>query len=363
MSKEKKLVPKLRFKKFEDIEAWQRYLLEELVEVNNGKDYKRLEKGDIPVYGTGGYMTNVNAALSYEKDAIGIGRKGTIDKPYILKAPYWTVDTLFYAIPKFDSNINFFHGIFKNINWLAKQESTGVPSLSKSTINNIEILIPTIQEQQEIGTFFKKIDEMIRLQQSKVNKVKDLKSAYLSEMFPKEGEKNPKKRFEGLKNNWNQAIFSDFLKTESFKKYIAKNDRNGMFPIIQQGDSPIEGYGDGTPYKNYDSVVLFGDHTLSLFRPVSPFLIASDGIKILSSNKMDRDYLYYLLQRYMPESEGYKRHYSILKNKVINITENKEEQIKIGIFFKNLDKQISIQEEKLAKLEKLKQAYLNDMFV
>lgn len=59
------------------------------MEVCSGRDYKHLEAGNIPVYGTGGYMLSVSEALSYDVDAIGIGRKGTIDKPYILKAPFW----------------------------------------------------------------------------------------------------------------------------------------------------------------------------------------------------------------------------------------------------------------------------------
>ena len=52
-------------------------------------------------------MLSVDKALSYDVDAIGIGRKGTIDKPYILKAPFWTVDTLFYSIPKEKNNLDF----------------------------------------------------------------------------------------------------------------------------------------------------------------------------------------------------------------------------------------------------------------
>ncbi|MFR6606327.1 MAG: restriction endonuclease subunit S [Bifidobacterium sp.] len=68
--------------------------------------------GPIPVYGTGGYMTSVSKALSYDEDAIGIGRKGTIDKPYRLQAPFWTVDTLFYAIPEASSDINFLCVLF-----------------------------------------------------------------------------------------------------------------------------------------------------------------------------------------------------------------------------------------------------------
>ena len=76
-------------------------------------------------------MLSVSDALSYDEDAIGIGRKGTIDKPYILNAPFWTVDTLFFCIPKADNDLNFIFDIFQNINWKALDESTGVPSLSK----------------------------------------------------------------------------------------------------------------------------------------------------------------------------------------------------------------------------------------
>ncbi|MCI6793695.1 MAG: restriction endonuclease subunit S, partial [Mollicutes bacterium] len=77
-----------------------------MVDIGSGMDYKHLSEGDIPVYGTGGYMLSVNKALSYDHDAIGIGRKGTIDKPYILKAPFWTVDTLFFCIPKAEYSLN-----------------------------------------------------------------------------------------------------------------------------------------------------------------------------------------------------------------------------------------------------------------
>lgn len=72
----------------------------EVVDVRSGHDYKHLYEGNIPVYGTGDYMLNVDKALSENEDAIGIERKGTIDKPYLLKSPFWTVDTLFYAVPR-----------------------------------------------------------------------------------------------------------------------------------------------------------------------------------------------------------------------------------------------------------------------
>ena len=146
-------------------QTWEQRKLGELVTVFSGRDYKHLSGGDVPVYGTGGYMLSVNEALSNDQDAIGIGRKGTIDKPYILKAPFWTVDTLFYAIPKEKMDLNFIFCIFKNVDWRKLDESTGVPSLSKSTITNVDVYCPLFEEQLLIGRFFSWIDSSITLHQ------------------------------------------------------------------------------------------------------------------------------------------------------------------------------------------------------
>ena len=158
-------VPEIRFKGF--TEAWEQRKLGDVVDVRSGKDYKHLSEGNIPVYGTGGFMLSVNQALSYDEDAIGIGRKGTIDKPYILKAPFWTVDTLFYAIPREKVDLNFAFDVFQNIDWKKKDESTGVPSLSKTAINEIDVLVPQYDEQQPLGQFFNRIDNLITLHQRK----------------------------------------------------------------------------------------------------------------------------------------------------------------------------------------------------
>ncbi|HFU4024342.1 TPA: restriction endonuclease subunit S [Streptococcus suis] len=174
-------VPKRRFPGFTD--AWELRKLGEVVDVCSGRDYKHLETGSIPVYGTGGYMLSVSEALSKNEDAIGIGRKGTIDSPYILRAPFWTVDTLFYCIPQNDFTLEFAYSVFQNINWKSMDESTGVPSLSKNGINNVRVLTPKIQEQSAIGTFFSTLDRQITLHQRKLEKLKNLKKALLNELF------------------------------------------------------------------------------------------------------------------------------------------------------------------------------------
>ena len=175
------LYPEIRFEGF--TKAWEQRKLEDLVDVCSGRDYKHLSEGDIPVYGTGGYMLSVSEALSYDKDAIGIGRKGTIDKPYILNAPFWTVDTLFYAIPRGKVDLNFAFDIFQNIDWKKKDESTGVPSLSKTAINEIDVLVPQYDEQQALGHFFYGIDNLITLHQRKCNELKEMKKYMLQNMF------------------------------------------------------------------------------------------------------------------------------------------------------------------------------------
>lgn len=174
-------VPEIRFKSFTDL--WEQRKLGEMVDVCSGMDYKHLSEGDIPVYGTGGYMLSVNKALSYDRNAVGIGRKGTIDKPYILKAPFWTVDTLFYAIPKDSKNIDFTFDVFQKVDWKKKDESTGVPSLSKIAINETSISTPSKLEQERIGSFFRNLDTLITLHQRKLEKLQNIKKSCLEKMF------------------------------------------------------------------------------------------------------------------------------------------------------------------------------------
>ena len=165
------------------VNDWEQRKLEDIVDVCSGRDYKHLSEGDIPVYGTGGYMLSVSEALSENDDAIGIGRKGTIDNPYILRAPFWTVDTLFYCIPKEKFNLDFVFCLYQNVNWKSMDESTGVPSLSKLLINNVEVSVPTKAEQEQIGKYFSKIDHLITLHQRKCDELQNIKKYMLQNMF------------------------------------------------------------------------------------------------------------------------------------------------------------------------------------
>ena len=179
--KNEQVLPDIRFTNFQEV--WQQRKFEDIIEIKSGKDYKHLNQGNIPVYGTGGYMLSVDKALSYDKDAIGIGRKGTINNPYLLHAPFWTVDTLFYAIPIKNNNLIFIKSLFQLINWNKFDESTGVPSLSKAVINKVNVKVPENKEQSKIGDFFSQLEKNISFQEKKIEELKQVKIAFLQKLF------------------------------------------------------------------------------------------------------------------------------------------------------------------------------------
>lgn len=173
-------VPEVRFDGFSG--EWEKCILGEILKVNSGRDYKHLNIGEIPVFGTGGYMLSVDDKLS-DSDAIGIGRKGTIDKPQYLQAPFWTVDTLFYLTPKNHNKLHFLYQIAYIINWKSFSEQTGVPSLSRATIEKIPAIVPSEAEQQKIGEFFKNLDDSIETHEKELELLQETKKGFLQKMF------------------------------------------------------------------------------------------------------------------------------------------------------------------------------------
>jgi len=174
-------VTPIRFAGFSD--ARERCQLGAVVDVQGGRVYKHLDSGNIPVYGTGGYMLSVSKAYSYTRDAVGIGRKATIDKPFLRKAPFGTVDALFYAVARKGANLDFVFDIFQIIDRKKMDESTGVPSLSITAINEVADSMPSAKEQCQIGCFFRAISHLITFHRHKLEKLLNIKKVCLEKMF------------------------------------------------------------------------------------------------------------------------------------------------------------------------------------
>ncbi|MGR5069782.1 restriction endonuclease subunit S [Vibrio alfacsensis] len=176
--------PTLRFKADDGSEFpdWEEKSIGDVLTIGNGKDYKHLSEGSVPVFGTGGHMLSVDDYL-YDGETVFIGRKGTINKPYMFEGKFWTVDTLFYTKDFVGVLPKFVYLIFQQINWSMYNEATGVPSLSKSTICKIKNLIPSIHEQTKITSFIHAIDQKIELTNTELEKAKEWKKGLLQQMF------------------------------------------------------------------------------------------------------------------------------------------------------------------------------------
>ena len=118
-------------------------------------------------------MTSVTDYL-YDGETTFIGRKGTINKPYYYKGKFWTVDTLFYTHSFNGVTPHFVYCLFQTINWLRYNEASGVPSLSKDTIEKIKLHIPQIEEQQKISKLLSLLDERITTQNKIIDKLQSL---------------------------------------------------------------------------------------------------------------------------------------------------------------------------------------------
>ena len=135
-------------------EHWLIGRLKNVLSIKNGRDYKsvEVEEGGYPVYGSGGIFKKSSDYL-YDGVSILFGRKGTIDKPLLVKGRFWTVDTMFYS--ELAKNICSEYVYFQSLGFPFDKLSTNtaLPSMTQEDLLNLGFAIPPIQEQIEISKF------------------------------------------------------------------------------------------------------------------------------------------------------------------------------------------------------------------
>ncbi len=123
-------------------EGWKVGCLGDLITIKYGKDHKKLEDGTFPVYGSGGFMRFVNSWL-YDGESVLIPRKGTLDNIMYVCEKFWTVDTMFFSVPKMDYVMKYVYNYIKRFDFCKMNEGTSVPSNTAARLNKMPILIPT----------------------------------------------------------------------------------------------------------------------------------------------------------------------------------------------------------------------------
>ncbi|APZ48600.1 hypothetical protein BW721_02245 [Jeotgalibaca sp. PTS2502] len=359
-----KKAPEIRFKGFED--DWeQRKLGDESIIVAGG-DIDKQKISDVGKYPVLANALTNDGIVGYYKEeyrveapAVTVTGRGDVGHARARKVNFTPVVRLLAV--KSEHEVVFLENAINNHSVLV--ESTGVPQLTSPQLGNYKIYFPSFDEERKIGEIFSNFDHFITLHQRQSNQLELIKQALLQKLFPKAGETIPELRLRGFNEPLGQEKFEKVLKIHPFRQYLAESVENGRYEIVQQGDNPIIGYANGVPFQNFDGVTLFGDHTVSLYKPSKPFFIATDGVKILSGEDFNGKYLYTMLERFKPKSQGYKRHLSILKSEVIYYTKNSTEQVKIGELFSQFDRIITLNQNKIKKLTKIKKSLLQKMFI
>jgi len=422
MMEQTNLVPKRRFKQFQNTQAWKQRKFNDLIQKLTGgasikpDDYQEsgvrtIPKGAVNSSGVADLLGSKHITYNFfEKNIsskVSTGDLVTSLRDLVPTAPNmgrivrikgkkedFLMPQGVYRIELQNNVDEDFMIAFSNsdkyreIISAEKNGSTQV-HLRNGEFLNIEIHTPNYEEQTKIGIFFKQLDSTIALHQRKLEKTKALKSAYLSEMFPSEGERVPKRRFVGFTQAWEQRKLKDLADFSKGNGYSKSDLTDEGKPVILYGrlytkyETVIE-FVDTFTIEKENSVISKGNEVIvpasgetsediSRASAVSkPGIILGGDLNIIRpSNEIDPVFLALTISNGKQQKELSKRaqgksvvhlHNSDLKE-VNLLFPTKEEQTKIGEFFKQLDDTIALYQRKLEKLQNIKKAYLNEMFV
>ncbi|AMO55836.1 restriction endonuclease subunit S [Endozoicomonas montiporae] len=271
-------------------------------------------------------------------------------------------------------------------------KTTTMTTIGQSDIAEVKVAIPSTKEQTQIGTFFKKLDRMIELHQRKQNKLVTLKQAMLQKMFPQEGASTPEIRFKGFAGEWQENTLGQVISITSAARVHKEEWTKAGVPFFRSSDVVSE-------YKGVSNTKAFISHDLyeALSAKVGriqkgdllvtgggsigiPYLVNNDNPLYFKDadllwfkirNALDSRFLYTFLssvnfQKYLKNIShiGTIAHYTVEQANDTPITfPCKEEQQKIGTYFRKLDNLIAQHNTQLQKLKQIKSACLEKMFV
>ena len=157
-------------------------ILADLVEVKYGKDHKKLGAGDIPVYGSGGFMRSVNDWL-YQGESVLIPRKGSLNNVMFVNEAFWTVDTMFYTVPTCPGAAKYVYQFIKRVNLASMNSGSAVPSMTTDILNSIELPVPGVEQLTQFDSALEPYYSATRLNRTESSRLADLRDALLPKLM------------------------------------------------------------------------------------------------------------------------------------------------------------------------------------
>ena len=216
-----------------DRSKWEYKKWNEVLTIVNGRDYKEVEAvdGQYPICGSGGEMGRASEYLCPENTVI-IGRKGNINKPLFIQEKFWNIDTAFGLVANQSELLPRFLFYFcLYYDFERHNKAVTIPSLTKSDLLKIKMLVPPIADQQRIVAELDCLNEMIALKQEQLKEFDKLAQSIFYDMFgdPVTNEKG-----------WDCSLFGECIKLRSGDGLSAKDIIPGEYPVY--GGNGIVGY-------------------------------------------------------------------------------------------------------------------------
>lgn len=273
---------------------------------------------------------------------------------------------------------------------LPLMQGTKVVGISKTAIKDTNISFPEdTEEQQAIGNYFQNIDRLINTSQTKLDELKNIKKACLEKMFPRNGSTTPELRFKGFSEEWEICELKDICVIKTGYPFNSMDfSDDGDFRVITNGNiqdnSAIVDNLSGNKVNIYNKQIIeeyglnIGDVLVTMDGTVGrsakvagDYMILAQRVgRLIAVN--NTEFLYQLLNASSFYKEmtaisvgGTIKHISLsdIGSYSTPIPTDVNEQIQLGIFFRNLDDLIAKTEQRINKLKNIKKACLDKMFV
>ena len=390
-----KQVPDIRFKGFH--EEWELRKLSDIADITmgqspNGANYTDNPNDHILVQGNADMKNGVVVPRVWTTQITKTANAG--DLILSVRAPVGDVGRTDYdivigrGVSAIKGNDFVYQTLLKLKSdgyWKSLSTGSTFESINSTDIKNASIITPTLPEQEQIGTFFKTLDKLITLQQRKLDLLKTQKQGYLQKMFPKPGMAVPELRFKGFSDDWEVKKLTDITTSYSGLTYSPNDIQDQGTLVLRSSNVQNEQLVNAdNVYVNprvvncnnvrVDDVIvvvrngskaLIGKHTLIKEEMpntvIGAFMTAFRGENgryvnaLLSTSNFHKE-VHKSLGATINQITG--KDFSMMAF----ATPNDEEQQKIGSFFKQLDKNISLQQQKLDLLKTQKQGFLQKMF-
>lgn len=384
--------PEIRLKGFEG--EWKTTQLDTCVDFLDNmrkpvKEGYRI-KGIYPYYGASGIVDYIDDYI-FDEELILLSEDGAniTDRNYpvcfLAAGKYWVNNHAHVLKAKYGFINSFLCNALERKDYTQYNTGMAMPKLNKEVCKSIPLSIPPAEEQHAIADYFKSLDSMIQTTTKKIESLKQIKSASLISMFPQAGESKPRVRFKGFEGEWEDVSFKEI-------SYLSGTKNRENLPL--ESYSISNEYGFIPQQEQFENGGTMAKADKKMYYIVTPDSFAYNPARInvgsIGYDDLDKDVivssLYVVFKtdanthnpflNYWFKTPMFKKMIELYQEGGVRLyffydklcschfrRPSLKEQQRIASYFRSLDKQISLQEQKLEKLKQIKAACLDKMFV